>query len=82
MGKATKPAVKNAPYPDVNDEKASIIEDADRKETQEAIDSADSRQETTAETEPTEEPRPRRAYIDFEAPGEFIPTPESEGCTR
>ena len=70
---------KNAPYLDVNDEKTALIVEADRKETQEAIDGADSRQEPTAETEQTEEPRPLRAYIDFEAPGEFIPTPEPEG---
>ena len=52
--------VKNAPYPDVNDEKPLTTE------------------EPTTEPEPTEEPRPLRAHIDFEAPGEFVPTPEPE----
>lgn len=32
--------------------------------------------EEMVKPEPAEEPRPLRAYIDFEAPGEFIPTPE------
>lgn len=51
---------KNAPYPDVNDEKPLFMP-----------------VEEMVKPEPTtEEPRPLVAYIDFEAPGEFIPTPE------